>query len=240
MKKQLSSEKKIAVLISNKGTGSNLQALIDKVKSGKIQGKIVVVVSDKADAYGLVRAKKNKIPTLLRPFTDFKNWQARERYGTGLGQELKEKYRVDLVVLAGWMIILPLSFLNYFPWAVINLHPGLIPDHRGGMLKLPDGSRSNSLAGKMADGAIEAALKLGVTYSGSTVHFVTEAVDWGPVILRAQEKIRANDTVEVYYGRLKKKEHLILSLTVKLFCQGKLKVVKDQVFIQDKRYKKDR
>lgn len=232
--------KRIAVLISNKGTGSNLQAIIDWIKAGKIKDQIVIVVSDKANAYGLVRARKVKIPTLVRLFTKFKDKKARSNYGKKLAKELKESHQVDLVVLAGWMTILPPSFLKYFPRAVINLHPGLIPDRKGGKLKLSDGSYAKPFEGEMADGAIQAALKAGITISGSTTHFVTKQVDWGPVIMRAEEKIKKNDTVDSYYGRLKKKEHLILPLSVKLFCEEKLKVSGHLVKILDRRYKKHR
>lgn len=232
--------KNIAVLISNKGTGSNLQAIIDYCRAEKIKGKVIVVVSDKADAYGLVRAKKYKIPTVVRPFRKFKDKKARSTYGEKLAKELKEKYQADLVVLAGWMIILPPSFLKCFPWATINLHPGLIPDKKGEKLKLSDGTFAKLFKGKMAEGAIKAALNSGVTISGSTVHFVTPEVDWGPVIMRVEEKIRPNDTVDSYYARLKKREHLILPLSVKLFCEDKSKVENDLVEILDKRYKKHR
>lgn len=232
--------KKIAVLISNKGTGSNLQATIDNCKKGKIKGKIAVVISDKADAYGLIRAKKNKIPTVIEPFTKFKNKELRKLYGEKLGRKLKEKHKVDLIVLAGWMIVLPPSFIKYFPYKIINLHPGLIPDKKGGKLKLSDGSFAKPFEGEMAGGAIQAALNSGITISGSTTHFVTREVDWGPVIMRTEEKIKPNDSVSSYYARLKKKEHFILPLSVKLFCEDKLKVENNVVKILDKRYKKHR
>jgi len=230
----------IAVLTSNKGSGSNLQVVIDNCRTGKIKGKIAVVVSDKADAYGLIRAKKNKIPAIIRPFSKFKNKKARNDYGKKLAQELKEKYQIDLVILAGWMIILPLSFLKYFPYQVINLHPGLIADKKGGKLKLSDNSIAEPFEGEKAEGAIEAAIKAGITISGSTTHFVTKEVDWGPVIMRAEEKIRPTDSVDSFYTRLKKKEHIILPLSVKLFCEDKLKVKNNIVKILDKRYKKHR
>ncbi len=232
--------KKIAVLISNKGSGSNLQALIDQIKQSKIKGEIMVVVSDQKDAYGLVRARKNKIPDLIRPFTQFKNNQARNNYAAKLAQELKEKFKVDLVVLAGWMIILPPAFLKHFPYQVINLHPGLISDKLGGRLRLSDGTLAKSLEGEMADGAIQAVLKAGITISGSTTHFVTKEVDWGPVIMRAEEKIKPNDSVDSFYSRLKKRERLILPLSVKIFCEDKLKVKNNIVNILDKRYQKHR
>jgi len=225
--------KRVAVLISNKGSGSNLQAIINNCRAEKIKGKIAVVVSDKADACGLVRAKKNKIPAIIRPFLKFKNKKVRNDYGKKLAQELREKYQVDLVVLSGWMIILPLSFLKHFPFQVINLHPGLIADKKGGRLKLSDGSIAKPFEGEKAKGAIEAAMKAGITISGSTTHFVTKEVDWGPVIMRAEEKIRPTDSVDSYYARLKKKEHIILPLSVKLFCEDKLRVKNNIVKILD-------
>jgi len=231
---------RIAVLTSNKGSGSNLQAIIDNCRAGKIKGEIVVVVSDKADAYGLVRARKSKIPAITRSFSRFENKKARNDYGKKLARELKEKYQVDLVVLAGWMIILPLSFLKHFPYQVINLHPGLIADKKGGKLRLSDGSIAEPFEGERAEGAIEAAIKAGITISGSTTHFVTEEIDWGPVIMRAEEQIKPTDSVDFFYTRLKKKEHKILPLSIKLFCEDKLNVKNNIVKILDKRYKKHR
>jgi len=99
---------------------------------------------------------------------------------------------------------------------------------------------AKSFEGEMADDAIQTAIKSGVKISGSTTHFVTKEVDWGPVIMRAEEKIRENDSVDSFYTRLKKKEHLILPLSVKLFCEDKLKVKNNLVKILDKRFKKHR
>ena len=239
-KKIKASAKKLAVFISNKGSGSNLQAIIDRIKLGKIKGKIVVVVSDKADAYGLIRAKKNKIPAIVRPFSKFKDKKTRRTYGEKLARELKEKYKVDLVVLAGWMIILPPSFIKYFSHKTINLHPGLIADKKGARLRLSDGSFAKSFEGEFTEGAIKSTLESGITIYGSTIHFVTKETDWGPVIMRAEEKIKPNDSVDSFYARLKKKEHLILPLSVKLFCEDKLKVKNNIVKILDKRYSKHR
>lgn len=232
--------KRIAVLTSNKGSGSNLQVLIDHCEKGKIKGEIVVVVSDKENAYGLVRAKNHKIPTLVRPFKLFKDKSARKKYAENLAKELRDDFQIDLVVLAGWMIILPPVFIKYFLYRVINLHPGLITDKQGEDLILSDGSVAQSLEGEMAAGAIAKAIERGITISGSTVHFVTEIVDWGPVIMRTEEKFHKNDTADSYYSRLKRKEHIILPFSVKLFCDDKLEIKDDIVLIRDRRYKKHR
>ena len=108
--------KRIAVLISNKGTGSNLASILDAIDNGKIKnGKVTVVISDKADAYGLIRAKQKGIPTVIFPLKDYKNIKTRRKYNKRLAKLLKEKYRIDLVVLAGWMLILSENFIKYFP-----------------------------------------------------------------------------------------------------------------------------
>jgi len=189
--------KRICVFISNKGTGTNLQALIDAKFS------IAAVISDKKDAFGLVRAKKNGIPTLVYPLKNLKNKDARIIWGKSLAQIVKKKFSPDLIVLAGWMLILPSSFLEFFPDKVINLHPGLLGTHIPGF------------KGKMAGGAIKAALNMKLPFSGSTIHFVTSKVDEGRIINRAIEYFKKNDTVDSYYGRLKKKEHKILVEAVK-------------------------
>ena len=233
--KKITTEKKIAVLISNKGTGSNLQALINAVNKKQIKGRIVCVISDKADAYGLKRVKKEKIPVEIVPLSDYRDQKVRKKYGQKLAKMLKEKYNPDLIVLAGWMLILPKEFLDEFPFKVINLHPGLLPDGQGGDFISSDGRVAKGHKGKMADGAIESAFESGLGFSGSSVHFVTEKVDWGPVVLRAEEKIKESDSIDSYYARLKKKEHHILTSAAKLFCENKLKVENGLVNILDKK-----
>ncbi|MBI2612188.1 phosphoribosylglycinamide formyltransferase [Candidatus Gottesmanbacteria bacterium] len=195
--------KRLAVLISNKGTGSNLEAILQAIEKGKIRnGKVVVVISDRKDAYGLIRAKKRGIPAVFFPLKE-KN---RLQYDEELGKMLKNKYKVDLVVLAGWMLILSQNFIKYFPNRTINLHPGLLPDK---------GTR-----GLHTNAAVQYAIDHKYLVTGSTVHFITPKVDDGRVILRSEVKIKKGDTVESLYERMKKEEHKILPKAINFLCQN--------------------
>ena len=217
--------KGIAVLLSNRGTGSNLAAILSAIEKGKIKnGKVVIVVSDKDDAYGLVRAKRKNIPTLVLSLREFaRNGKSRQEYDEALGKILKEKYRVDLVVLAGWMLILSNNFIKYFSARTINLHPGLLPDGNSDYIKLSDGTKIRAIRGLHTNDAVQFAIDQGYPATGSTVHFITENVDDGPVIIRSEVKIHDNDTAESLYERMKKEEHKILPFAIDLFCNGKLK-----------------
>jgi phosphoribosylamine--glycine ligase len=218
--------KKIAVLISNKGAGTNLQAIIDSCKRGEIKGKVAVVVSNAANAFGLERARKEGIPTEVLPWLPYKNAsKTRVDYSRDL-ETLVEKYKPDIVVFAGWILILTAEFVDKFP-LIINLHPGSIPDEPKGKVAFPDGSPAPYHKGKHTDDAIADFLRKGYNYAGSTLHAVTADVDWGPVIERAFEKIRVGDNVDSLYSRLKKKEHRMLIRTLKLFGEGKLQIAKN-------------
>lgn len=211
--------KRIAVFISNKGTGSNLAAIAAAIEKNKIKnGKIVVVVSNKADAYGLVRARQKNIPCEVLDLVDFKrSGKTRAEYDEILGKLLNEKYKPDLVVLAGWMLILSENFIKYFPNKIINLHPGLLPDKR--------------TQGLHTDAAVAYAIDHNFPYTGSTVHFITEKVDEGPIILKSKVKILPNDTVPSLYERMKKEEHKILPKAIALLCADRLKIINGKVII---------
>ncbi|MEK7177234.1 MAG: formyltransferase family protein [Patescibacteria group bacterium] len=201
MKKQINNErsrtmKKLAVLISEAGTGTNLQAIIDAIKDKKIKAEIVVVISSSENAYGLQIAKKNNIPTQVVN----KNYDL---------EKILKDHKVDLVILAGWKLIIPLSLINTFKNKVLNLHPGLIPDSMDGIVQNPDGTNGLWNKGKLTDIAIKNFLEKKAAYAGSTVHFLSEEFDFGPVLARCFEKILPNDTVESLYSRLKKKENQI-------------------------------
>lgn len=225
--------KRIAVLLSNRGTGSNLQAILDAIDKGQIRnGKVVVVVSDKKDAYGLVRAKEREIPTEVLDLREFvKSGKTRLEYDDVLGRMLKEKYKVDLVVLAGWMLILSKNFIKYFPNKTINLHPGLLPDGCDDFIMLSNRIKIKAIRGLVTDTAVQYAIDHKFPCTGSTVHFITEIVDQGPVIIRSEVKILPNDTVESVYERMKKEEHRILPKAIALFCADRLRVQKEKVII---------
>ncbi len=224
----------IAVLISNKGTGSNLDAIIKAIDCGLIKkGKIVVVVSNKSDAYGLTRAKRKKIPRVVMDLKEFiQQGKSRMEYDEILGKLLKNEYKVDLVVLAGWMLILSSNFIKYFPMKTINLHPSLLPDSNSDYIYLSDGMKIRAIRGSHTNDAVQFALDQGYPVTGSTVHFITDKVDEGPVIFRSEVKIMGDDTVESLYKRMKKEEHKILPKAIALFCEDRLRIVKGKVTIR--------
>lgn len=218
------SMKKIAVLISDKGTGTNLQAIIDAIEKGEINGKVVVVVSNTSKAFGLERAKKHKIPTEVFRWTPYKKAnKSRAEYSKDLAKLIKEQYDSDLIVLAGWILILTKEFFEILP-NVLNIHPGLIPNQPGSKVYFPDGSVAPTNKEMHTDDAIKAFLDEKYKFAGSTIHFVTPDVDWGPVVSRDFEKIQKSDTVDSLYSRLKKKEHAMLVRSISLFCDGRLAV----------------
>lgn len=216
--------KRIAVLLSNKGTGSNLAAILSAIENGKIKNvKVVVVVSNKVDAFGLIRAKRKGIPTLVFDLKDFfARGKSRQEYDDTLGRILKNEFKADLIVLAGWLLIFSNNFIKYFPSRVINLHPGLLPDGSEDYIKLSSGTKIKAIRGLHTRDAVKFAIDQGYPATGSTVHFITEKVDEGPVIIRSEVKILDRDTVESLYERMKKEEHKILPKAIDLICSGKL------------------
>jgi len=197
----------IGVLASGRGT--NLQAIIEAIKEGKIEGRISIVISDNPDAYALKRAKQNNIETEYINFKSFKN---REDYDKEIMECLKEK-DIDLVVLAGYMRILSPYFIRTYKNRIINIHPALLP----------------SFPGLHAQ---RQAVEYGVKISGCTVHFVDEGVDSGPVILQKAVEVKDNDTEESLAERILKEEHQIYPRAIQLFCQGRLIIKGRKVFIK--------
>lgn len=185
---------KIAVLISNTGTGTNLQAIIDGVDSGRINAEICAVVSDNEKALGLEKARKNNLKIEICP--------KKEALLPFL-----QKINPDYICLAGWKQIILDEVILAFPNKIINLHPGLIPDTEDGMVKNPDGTDALWNKGKLTEKAIQNFLDKKATYSGSSIHFLTLNFDFGPVLGRTFEKIEVGDNVESLYSRLKKKEN---------------------------------
>ncbi len=204
---------RIAVLVS--GGGTNLQALIDAQSRGELGGgEIALVVASKPGVYALERAAGAGIAGKVLARKEYADADA---YTEALVEVLAAE-GIDLVVLAGFMIILGEAFYKQFPNRVINVHPALIP----------------SFCGKGFYGlhVHEAALAKGVKVSGATVHFVTPECDAGPIILQKAVEVREDDTPESLQKRIMTEaEWKILPKAVSLFCQGRLKVENDRVYI---------
>jgi len=190
--------KNIAVLIS--GNGTNLQAIIDQTKTGNIKGNIVAVISNKADAYGLERAKQAGIPEY---FIDHKGITREEHEQKII--DILEKEKVDLVVLAGYMRVLTSLFVNKYKHRLINIHPALLPAFPG------------------TDGYGDT-FNYGCKVGGCTVHFVDEGVDTGPIIIQKTNEIKEDDTLESFKQRGLDIEHQALPEAIKLFCEDKLQI----------------
>lgn len=193
--------KNIAVLIS--GGGTNLQAIIDNTENNYINGKIKIVISNREDAYGLVRAEKAGIPGFF-----IKNDEE-------LISKLKE-YKIDLIILAGYLKILPEKITKIYENKIINIHPSLIPAFCG--------------RGYYGLKVHEAVISRGVKYTGATTHFVNEGADEGPIIMQRIVEVE-DESPEELQQKVLKIEHEILPLSVKFFCEDKLKVVNGKVII---------
>ncbi len=201
----------LGILIS--GTGSNLQALIDAIESGELTDvEIALVVSNKANAYGLQRALKHNLPAIYLP------WKERMESEARLAA-LLHLFEVDLIVLAGWMRILSASFVEQFPQRIINVHPALLPDDgTGNAYTTNDGSQTPIFRGLHV---VKQALDAGVKVTGSTVHYVTPEVDAGPVICREEVKVEVGDTEESLHERLKLVEHRLIVEAVRVWQRPK-------------------
>ncbi len=198
--------KRIAVLVS--GGGTNLQALIDAQQRNELGGgQIVAVISSKAGAYALERAQKAGIPGYVLPRKEFDS----NRTMTVALVEMLKKLDIDLVVLAGCMIIFTEELVNTYPNAIMNVHPALIPSFCG--------------QGFYGLRVHEEALRYGVKLSGATVHFVSEECDGGPIIAQKSVAVLEDDTPETLQKRIMEQcEWVLLPHAVRLFCEDKLSV----------------
>ena len=189
----------IGVLIS--GRGSNLQALIDATEKGTVQAKIKVVISDKADAYGLERARKHGIEAV---HIDPKSFKDKNTYELEIVKALK-KHDAGLVCLAGYMRIVGPVLLEHYQGKMINIHPSLLPSFPG-------------------LNAQKQALDHGVMITGCTVHFVDEGCDTGPIIIQSAVPVKENDTEETLSARILDQEHHIYPLAVDFIARNKLTI----------------
>src|SRR3990167_9943496 len=188
--------KKLAVLISTVGTGSNLQAIIDAIEAKKLNAKIAIVISDSKEAFGVRRAEKHGLKVAICP--------KKENL-----LPILEAIKPDYVVLAGWKQIVSDEIIDKFKNRILNLHPGLVPQTIKGNVKNPDGTLALWNRGLLAEYAIKNFLGKKATYAGSTVHFLSSEFDFGQVLARGFVKIKKGDTVETLYERLKAVEHKI-------------------------------
>jgi len=191
--------KKIAVFAS--GFGSNLQALIDFNLSDDLGGDIVLVFSNKAASHALDRAKKHGIKTL---HMDPSAFSGRHEFEEEIIKAL-DREKIDLIVLAGYMLLLTPLLVNSYKDRIMNIHPALLPSFRG-------------------THGIKDAYDYGVKISGVTVHFVDEELDSGPIIMQAPVYIDTGDNIESFEKKIHEVEHKIYPLAVKLFCLGRLKI----------------
>lgn len=201
--------KKIVVLIS--GAGTNLQAIMEACQSGKIAAQICAVISNKADAYGLQRAKLAKIPTAL---FERKQFDSNLEMDNAIGDYIAS-LGADLIVLAGYMKILSASFTQRFSGKILNIHPSLLPKYPG-------------------LNTYQQALEAGETEHGTSVHFVNEQVDGGAVILQAKVPIFPEDQISDIELRVKTQELQIYPLVVKWFIDERLKQIDGKAYLDGK------
>ena len=196
----------IGVLVS--GSGTNLQAIIDHIEAKRLDAKIEVVLSNKADAYGLVRAKNHGIATEV---LDHKQFPSREAYDQAVVDLLRAR-GVDLVVLAGFMRLLSPVFVKAYSNRIMNIHPALLPAFPGLHVQ-------------------KKAVDHGVRFSGCTVHFVNEECDEGPIIIQAVVPVFPDDSEESLAARILKQEHRIYPRAIQLYAEGRLRVEGRRVLV---------
>lgn len=211
---------KIGVLAS--GRGSNLQAIIDAIEAGSLQAHLALVLSNKSDAQALERARRHGAPAVFldaKPFSTkssdpVEKRAAREAYDRVVLDVLKQ-HDIDLVVLAGYMRIVTPVLIHAYPDRIMNIHPSLLPSFPGLDVQ-------------------QKALDWGAKVSGCTVHFVTEGVDEGPIIIQAAVPVLEGDTAETLAARILVEEHKIYPRAIQLYTEGRLRVEGRLVRIDDR------
>jgi phosphoribosylglycinamide formyltransferase 1 len=206
------SKVRLGVLAS--GRGSNLQAIIDAIESGTVQARVAVVISNKKDAQALERARAHGVPDVYLDPTRYAGMNdKREAYDRGV-LDILRKHEVDLVLLAGYMKIVTPVLIDAYRNHMMNIHPSLLPSFPG--LE-----------------AQKQALEWGAKVSGCTVHFVTEGVDEGPIILQATVPVLEGDSPETLASRILVEEHVMYPRAVQLYADGRLIVEGRRVRIAD-------
>ncbi|OGF48138.1 MAG: phosphoribosylglycinamide formyltransferase [Candidatus Firestonebacteria bacterium RIFOXYC2_FULL_39_67] len=201
---------KLRVGVLASGGGTNLQSIIDASEKGEIEAEVVVVISDKKDAFALERARKNGIKAV---FVDPKLYSSRELHENAIVKILEEN-KAGLVCLAGYMRLLTDHLIGKFENKIINIHPALLPSFSG-----THGQKD--------------ALDYGVKVAGCTVHFVVLEMDAGPIIAQAAVPVLEGDTAETLSKRILEQEHKLYPKAIDLFAKGKLKIKGRRVKIND-------
>ncbi len=199
-------KKKLPLVVLISGSGSNLQAIIDGTNSD-LPVEIRAVISNKTEAYGLERARQAGIETRVLDHTQF---DGRDSYDLALG-DIIEEYQPGLVILAGFMRILTPSLVKRFHGRMYNIHPSLLPKFRGLHTH-------------------ERAIEAGETVHGASVHFVTEELDGGPLVMQTKVPVMPEDSPDTLAARVLKREHLIYPAAIKLFAEGSVKMEGDTVY----------
>jgi phosphoribosylglycinamide formyltransferase-1 len=196
----------LGVLIS--GSGTNLQAIIDTIEAKQLDATIQLVFSNRADAYGLIRAQKHNIATAI---LDHQEFSSRESYDQAMIDVLRS-YGVELVILAGFMRLLSPLFVKAYSNRIMNIHPALLPSFPGLHVQ-------------------KKAVEYGVRFSGCTVHFVNEECDAGPIIIQAVVPVFPDDTEESLSARILKQEHRIYPRAIQLYSEGRLRIEGRKVLV---------
>ncbi|PLX45883.1 MAG: phosphoribosylglycinamide formyltransferase [Deltaproteobacteria bacterium] len=191
------------------GGGSNLQSILDACNEGRIDGEVVVVLSDNHDAFALERAKKAGIPAVVVALDPR---EGREEHDRKVVAALKE-HGADTVALAGYMLMVTKVLLDAFPQRVINIHPALLPSFPGLHVQ-------------------QAAIDYGAKFSGCTVHFVDEGMDSGPIVIQAVVPIRDDDTAQTLGARILREEHRIYPQALQYLAEGRLEISGRRVLLK--------
>jgi len=198
----------LGILVS--GSGSNLQAIIDNIEAGRLDGEIAIVISNVADAYALERCRRHGLPCTV---IDHRRFSTREDFDRQLITELNLR-GVELVIMAGFMRILSPQFLAAFPMRIMNIHPALLPSFPGLHVQ-------------------KKAVEYGVRFSGCTVHFADGGVDTGPIIIQAVVSVHDTDDENTLAARILREEHRIYSQAIQWYAEGRLEIRGRRVFLRD-------
>jgi phosphoribosylglycinamide formyltransferase-1 len=199
---------RLGVLVS--GSGSNLQSIIDRIQAGVLRAEISVTISNKPDAYALVRCAKCGIPSVVIRHQEFRTREDFDRRMI----DILHSHGVELVVMAGFMRVLTPLFLKAFPMKIMNIHPALLPAFPGTHVQ-------------------QQAIDYGVKFSGCTVHFADVGVDTGPVIIQAVVPVLPQDTADTLAARILTEEHRIYPQAIQFYAEGRLLISGRKVIVKD-------